>query len=102
MLGPPLVPVPDPSIDPLWFGEVWLQYPARRAPYSAHLGLQFKATSEMRVIMNEICVQRFAEGAVVPSERIDKFVLQLKLWYDGLPPHLSPKHIVLPSQLMLQ
>lgn len=52
--------------------------------------------------MNEICVQRFAEGAVVPSERIDKFVLQLKLWYDGLPPHLSPKHIVLPSQLMLQ
>lgn len=63
----------------------------------------FKATSDFRVILNDLAWRAFAEGraGLSYSEGL-YFQERLKTWYDGLPQQLSSSMIVLPCYLELQ
>ncbi|GAB0134298.1 hypothetical protein EsDP_00002676 [Epichloe bromicola] len=100
---PPKAPLPDPSHDPAWFGEVWLRYPGDRMVYPTHFALQFKATVELRLIMHEICIQCFGDTmpSVVSQDKMSTIYAQLCDWYQKLPLPLQAENIALPSQIML-
>lgn len=73
--------------------------------FSTQFGHLFKAAAEIRVIMNDRCLQCF--GKLAPSPRVTMeqalgFHTRLKDWYDNLPGPLTPERIVSPGQFMLQ
>src|ERR1700753_541078 len=102
---PPEIPLPDPSVDPEWYGQIWIKYPMSPTPFSTYFGHMFKATAELRIIMNEICLQCFGKSqpsTQLTSDQALDFHFQLKDWYDNLPGSFTPGRIVFPSQFMLQ
>ena len=104
---PPAVPLPNPSKDPNWYGQIWLRYPLDPKFYTTHFPYQFKAQSKARVIMNDNWVRQFSKGdstSTTDSElhQANEFYSRLKDWHDNLPEPLTPARITFPSQLMLQ
>ncbi|KAL7793630.1 hypothetical protein V8C37DRAFT_378517 [Trichoderma ceciliae] len=98
---PPNWPLPDPSEDAQWYGEVWLKYPLTRSLSPSYFGQVFKTRSQFRVIMNEFCQAAYSEGSTIMLDRANELRLKLTSWYDGLPGPLLPKTIVLPGHLQL-
>ncbi|KAH8677830.1 hypothetical protein BX600DRAFT_138214 [Xylariales sp. PMI_506] len=108
----PKVPLPDPATEPEWYGEVWLRYPSSHKPCPSLFGELFKARCEVRVIMNDIVARYFGRPGYIEDKaapisdrstinEVNFFHNRLCNWYQNLPESLSPKKIVLPSQLML-
>ncbi|KAF4960207.1 hypothetical protein FGADI_1227 [Fusarium gaditjirri] len=62
---PPKWPLPDPSQDPSWYGEIWVKYPLNHGLSPMHLGEVIHARSQFRIIMNEFCDAAFSEGSKV-------------------------------------
>lgn len=106
--SPPASPLPDPSAEPEWYGQVWLRYPLDPRLYTTNFPYQFKAQSEFRAFLNEGWLQRcgadFGGGQdpAVALPAINSVYSRMKKWYDNLPGPLTPARIALPSQLMLQ
>ncbi|KID87760.1 hypothetical protein MGU_04998 [Metarhizium guizhouense ARSEF 977] len=98
---PPDWPLPDPSKETGFYGEVWVKYPLTRNLSPSYFGPVFKARSEFRIIMNAYCQAAFSEGSQVTVEKANEFLSRLRCWYDGLPAPLQPKTIVLPGHLQL-
>ncbi|KJK76000.1 hypothetical protein H634G_08757 [Metarhizium anisopliae BRIP 53293] len=98
---PPDWPLPDPSKETGFYGEVWVRYPLTRNLSPSSFGPVFKARSEFRIIMNAYCQAAFSEGSQVTVEKANGFLSRLRCWYDGLPAPLQPKRIVLPGHLQL-
>ncbi|KAK4190465.1 putative nitrogen assimilation transcription factor [Podospora australis] len=98
----PAVPLPDPREHPQWYGELWMRYPLAREPVPTHHGLLFKAKAEFYAIMNEFSHLSFSpnSGKLSPYQLIG-FYHRLLIWNRGLPPPLTARRIVFPSQLKL-
>ncbi|EFY90076.1 C6 transcription factor, putative [Metarhizium acridum CQMa 102] len=60
---PPDWPLPDPSKETGFYGEVWVKYPLSHNLSPSYFGQVFKARSEFRIIMNEYCQAAFSEGS---------------------------------------
>ncbi|TDZ22302.1 Nitrogen assimilation transcription factor nirA [Colletotrichum orbiculare MAFF 240422] len=89
--APPDWPLPDPSEDGRWYGEIWLQYPLVPKPLPTYFGHMLQARSRFRVIMNEYC-----EAAFAPTPNLD--VGHAKRLHERLTFWASPSpHILLPS-----
>ena len=101
---PPQVPLPDPRLEPLWYGEIWIQYPHDQTTTSLYHGFKLHSEAGLRIIMNEIGLLSFGR----PSSRLftlDEFTVlkgKLNSWKNTLPEPLQPELIVFPSHLMLQ
>ncbi|GAB1321084.1 hypothetical protein MFIFM68171_11294 [Madurella fahalii] len=101
--APPDIPLPDPSADPEWYGQIWLRYPLDTKLYTTNFPYLFHAGLGIRRIMNDICVQRFGQSgsASATLAKANEFYHRLKNWYDNLPEPLKPERVTLPAQLML-
>lgn len=95
-------PLPDPSKDAQWYGEIWVQYPLNQSRSPLHFGQVFRARCQFRIIMNEYCRIAYSEGPGLTFEKANELCTRLRSWYDGLPGPLLPKTIVLPGHLQLQ
>lgn len=103
--NPPDIALPDPLVDPEWYGQIWIRYPLSPRPVSTHFGHLFKACAHIRVIMNDICLQYFGKPASSFQVALDQalgFHSRLKDWQNALPGPLIPERIVYPSHFMLQ
>jgi hypothetical protein len=99
---PPDWPLPDPSENVRWYGEIWVKYPMTHSLMPSYFGHVFKARCEFRVILNEFCHLVHPEGSGVTLDKANELYSLLKNWYDDLPAILQPKSIVLPGHLQLQ
>jgi hypothetical protein len=101
---PPIYPLPDPSENALWYGEVWLKYPLSHNLVPSNFGQMYRAKSQFRVIMNEFCQTAYIEGeeSKVTVDIANELLYKLQSWFNGLPGSLLPKTIALPGQLQLQ
>ena len=102
---PPEADLPDPSMDPEWYGETWLKYPLNQTLSPAHFGYFFRARARFFIIVNEIAKQSFnrATGPCrLSNEQVLRFYVRLLEWYSHLETPLIPEKIVLPNQLKLQ
>lgn len=100
--SPPPIPLPDPLENPQWYGEVWIRYPLQRVPANYYFAHIFKANSQLRVIMNDICQASFGHGSQFAFEKAKELHSRLEAWYHQLPRCLSPHNIVLPGHYFLQ
>ncbi|KAL7936549.1 hypothetical protein V8C35DRAFT_295798 [Trichoderma chlorosporum] len=98
---PPNWPLPDPSVDAAWYGEIWLKYPLTNTLSPSYFGCIFLAKSQFRIIMNEFCCTAYTEGSAVTAEKAYELYQRLRHWYDCLPAPLQPRTIVLPTHLQL-
>ncbi|KXX81374.1 Nitrogen assimilation transcription factor nirA [Madurella mycetomatis] len=102
---PPDIPLPDPSVDPDWYGQIWLKYPLDAKLFSTNFPHMFWAHVGILTIINDICVHRFgAFGSAMPAlgvAKANEFYCRLRNWYDNLPGPLKPEKIALPAHLML-
>jgi hypothetical protein len=99
---PPEFPLPDPSEDPQWYGEIWAKYPLNQSLSPSYFGHVFRVRSQFRIIMNEYCQVAYSKGSKVDLGKANELHSRLKTWFDGLPDPLLPKKIVLPGHLQLQ
>ena len=101
---PPQVPLPDPKVDPQWYGEIWIQYPRSQTPIPLHLGQKIQAEAILHVIMNEIGSLLFRRPLLRPPTPDEIIALKVKLddWKDNLPETLQPKRLVFPQHFALQ
>lgn len=100
---PPIYPLPNPSENARWYGEVWLNYPLSGSLIPSNFGQMYKAKSQFRVIMNEFCQTAYIENqeSQMTLDIADRLLYKLKDWFNGLPASLLPKAIALPGQLQL-
>ncbi|KAG6002751.1 hypothetical protein E4U54_000808 [Claviceps lovelessii] len=98
---PPEWPLPDPSDDVDWYGEMWLKYPMTSALSPSHFAHVIKSRCRFRIIMNDFCEVAYSDGREISLETAQKLHARLRTWYDGLPGPLQPKNIVLPGHLQL-
>ena len=107
-LSPPMIekppdwPLPDPSKNTRWYGEIWLKYPLGGDLSPSFFGQLIKARSQFRVIMNEFCHEAYSKGSKLTLYKANELHARLECWFDHLPEPLRPKAIVLPSHLQLQ
>ncbi|RFN47270.1 hypothetical protein FIE12Z_8483 [Fusarium flagelliforme] len=103
---PPQSPLPDPDLNPDWYGESWLKYPSASVLVPMQYRYTFKARVEFSLILNAAMLQAStneSDNQAVRSGagRIIEAVEKLEAWYCTLPGPLLPSHIVFPSQLKL-
>ncbi|KAH8666968.1 hypothetical protein BX600DRAFT_511851 [Xylariales sp. PMI_506] len=99
--SPPYEPLPDPSEDPSWYGEIWLKYPLSQSLVPSYFGHVFQSRCQFRVIMNDFCHAAFSTSQTHSFEKADELHSRLKIWFDRLPEPLSARAIVLPGHLQL-
>lgn len=99
---PPDWPLPDPSIDAQFYGEVWVKYPLTHSLLPSYFGHVFRARSQFRVIMNEFCQVAFSQYSEINLGKAIELRARLQDWYDGLAGPLLSTTIVLPGHLQLQ
>ncbi|KAK2590782.1 hypothetical protein QQS21_011536 [Conoideocrella luteorostrata] len=98
---PPDWPLPNPSEDAQWYGEIWVNYPPNHSLTPSYFGQVLNARSQFRVIMNEFCQEAYAKGSEMSLPKANKILSRLTAWFNGLPAQLQPKTIVLPGHLQL-
>ncbi|KAK3310454.1 uncharacterized protein B0T15DRAFT_389212 [Chaetomium strumarium] len=101
---PPRTPLPDPSQQPQWYGELWVKYPASQTPLPTYHGLLFKAKAEFWTIMNEVSrltFSHYCSPTRLSVSQILQFYGRLRSWWQNLPEALTPGRIALPHQLKL-
>ncbi|KNB04814.1 hypothetical protein FOXG_16196 [Fusarium oxysporum f. sp. lycopersici 4287] len=103
---PPQSPLPDPDLNPDWYGESWLKYPSTSVLVPMQYRYTFKARVEFSLILNAAMLQASTneiDNQAVRSGagRIIETVEKLEAWYRTLPDPLLASHIVFPSQLKL-
>ncbi len=99
---PPNWHLPDPSENPLWYGEVWVNYPLSRCLVPQYFGQVFKTKSLFRILMNEACQIAYSTGSEMTMDKADQLFKKLEGWYNALPSPLRPEAVVLPAHLQLQ
>ncbi|KAI9705941.1 MAG: hypothetical protein M1836_005347 [Candelina mexicana] len=98
---PPDWPLPAPSEDSQWYGEIWVKYPLNHSLSPSYFGQVFRARCQFRVIMNEFCQLAYSKGSKVTLDKANELHSRLRSWYVDLPGPLLPKTIVLPGHLQL-
>ncbi|KAK2755598.1 C6 transcription factor [Colletotrichum kahawae] len=98
---PPDWPLPDPTREGGWYGEIWLQYPLVSGLQSTHFGHIFQTRARFRVIMNEYCDAAFSPNGVISLDKANRLHDKLRRSYSDLPESLKPKTIALPGHFQL-
>lgn len=99
---PPTWILPDPLLDPSWYGETWIKYPLDRKLCPSRFGHVFESRSLFRVVMNDFCRAAHTEGPGVTLEKAEELYANLQLWYENLAQPLLARTIVLPGHMQLQ
>lgn len=103
---PPAIPLPDPDVDPAWYGEIWLKYPQSSMLFPSHLGHTMRSVSQIRTILGEIAwsgVYRDGERTQGLSySEVMHFKKKLDQWFENLPDPLKPMKVVFPWHLKTQ
>ncbi|KAL1837226.1 hypothetical protein VTJ49DRAFT_4108 [Mycothermus thermophilus] len=102
--APPMNPLPDPTQQPQWYGELWVRYPLSQFRLPTYHGLLFKAKADFWVILTEFATMAFSDGrtpADLPVGQILECYNKLRAWHDSLPEPLTARKIVMPHQLKL-
>jgi hypothetical protein len=94
--------LPDPSLNPAWYGEIWTRYPLSQSLSPTYYGYYLKAISDFRVILGELCHASFGKRPKLAAQQAIVFICQLKDWFDSLPRVLKPMNIVLPAHFLMQ
>jgi len=89
-------------VDVAWYGEIWIRHPHSETPSLTYYGYVFKALSDFRVILGEICYASFGTDSKIQAEQAMAFMNRLTAWYTNLPIPLMPRNIVLPVHLLMQ
>ncbi|KAK4128133.1 hypothetical protein N657DRAFT_564260 [Parathielavia appendiculata] len=100
----PKVPLPDPSNEPQWYGELWLKYPLSHTPLPTYHGFLFKAKADFWTIINEVSMLTFSHHRSPSKLSVNQTLLfynRLTAWLHNLPEALTAKKIVLPQQLKM-
>ncbi|KAF5506420.1 Nitrogen assimilation transcription factor nit-4 [Colletotrichum siamense] len=98
---PPDWPLPDPTREGGWYGEIWLQYSLVPGLQPTHFGHIFRTRAKFRVIMNEYCDAAFSPNGVISLDKANSLHEKLRRWYSDLPEPLQPKTIALPGHFQL-
>lgn len=98
---PPEWPLPDPTLDPGWYGEIWIQYPGSNRLFLSHFAEVFVTRSRFRIIMNEACQIAYSPNSDMTLDKANRFNERLRDWYNSLLSPLQPKSVVLPGHLQL-
>ena len=100
---PPETPLPDPTVDSEWYGEIWIRYKPSPTVSPVHLGCVVKANFDLRIILNDIAFQLFQkpEHQATVRQAIE-FRARLDDWFKHLPDPLTPRKIVLPDHIKIQ
>ena len=101
----PQTPLPDPVVNPQWFGEVWLRYPIDQTLTPLHIGHILKSHMGMCHILNDIAVASFKNPETQGQLSVQKtleFKRRLDTWFERLPIPLQPQRAVHPSHLRIQ
>jgi hypothetical protein len=101
---PPDAILPDPAVQPDWYGEVWIRYPMSQSRLPSLFGHEFRAKAQFRIIMNDFSLAAYS-GVKKPAITLAKaygLYTQLRRWWDGLPDVLTARNVVLPGHLQLQ
>ncbi|KAK8129870.1 hypothetical protein PG999_002250 [Apiospora kogelbergensis] len=100
----PTCPLPDPDVEPDYYGDVRIKFPGSDSATSISNGAVFKAVSKFRKIMNEVAQKSFKEPQsstyITLSDAYEAYE-KLQTWYQQLPDVLTPDRIALPSHLKL-
>lgn len=103
--SPPKVPLPHPSSQPQWFGEVKFRLPSSSTIFSTYFEHLFYTKIHLWAIAMSIASDLFDQddNHIVPSTgQVLNYCARLKKWYAALPNALQPRRIVTPHQLQLQ
>ncbi|PVH93022.1 hypothetical protein DM02DRAFT_697757 [Periconia macrospinosa] len=87
---PPKFSLPDPSVNSA--------YETLSPTYYGHA---FRAMTNFRVILGEICSASFSTGSKITAKQAMALVNRLTAWYKNLPIPLRPGKIVLPIHLLM-
>ncbi|EQB58862.1 hypothetical protein CGLO_00836 [Colletotrichum gloeosporioides Cg-14] len=98
---PPDWPLPDPTREGGWYGEIWLQYPLVSDLQPTQFGHIFRTRAKFRVIMNEYCDAAFSPNGVISLDQANRLHERLRRWYSDLPEPLTPMMIALPGHFQL-
>ncbi|KAF3799371.1 Nitrogen assimilation transcription factor nirA [Colletotrichum gloeosporioides] len=98
---PPDWPLPDPTREGDWYGEIWLQYPLVSDLQPTQFGHIFRTRAKFRVIMNEYCDAAFSPNGVISLDQANRLHERLRRWYSDLPEPLTPMMIALPGHFQL-
>ncbi|KAI5867928.1 hypothetical protein GGS23DRAFT_591738 [Durotheca rogersii] len=100
---PPQYPLPDPRVDPQWYGEIWVRYPLSQTLFPINLSHVIRTNFDLRKLMNDIAGEVFVVGK--PPNATAQKVLDLKsrldAWFADLPETLAPTRVVLPDHLKI-
>jgi len=104
---PPQIPLPDATVEPLWYGEVWVQYPDDPIKYPLHAGSKLEAETRFNMIRNEMGARLYGVyGMASPNtltfDDITYFKNKLDDWRDKLPEVLQPRNLAFPLHPTLQ
>jgi hypothetical protein len=105
LLPPPSYAVPNPDLDPDWYGEVWVRYCQNSVRTPTFFGHNFKETVRLRLIQADISKALFGKSDDTDSllyEQALIFKARLGAWYHALPEPLSASKIVYPGHISLQ
>jgi hypothetical protein len=105
LIDPPQVQLPDASMNPKWYGEIWIEYPHTQAIFPTHLAHKMQAEVALHTVENEmgwlLYGPRKSSRPVAPAD-IVMLKQQLDRWLATLPDALTPKQVTLPFHLSLQ
>jgi hypothetical protein len=105
LIAPPEYQVPDPDLDPDWYGEIWVRYCQNSVRTPILFGHGFRETVQLRLIQADISTASFGtldNPRGVSYEQVLSFKAKLDDWLHALPDPLSASKIVYPRDISLQ
>ncbi|KAI2631054.1 hypothetical protein GGR54DRAFT_628061 [Hypoxylon sp. NC1633] len=100
---PPAYPLPDPTLDPEWYGEIWIRYPLSQKIFPINVGCIVKSNFDLRKLMNDMAAELFEEDEppLVTAEKILDCKSRLDMWFTELPEPLTPTKVVFPDHIKI-
>src|ERR1700742_1127127 len=97
---PPDILLPDPDIDPDWYGNIWIRYPSSPTPFPIQIGHNTRTKAQIMVILNDIATLYFGKGESQKRTIENAFMFKSILddWFSGLPDQLNARNIIYPVQ----
>lgn len=99
---PPVDPLPDPTTEPEWYGETWLQYPRSGVLVPTHLGHNMKLKCDLNVIKSDIATEWRGSSRLFSLERARHYHRRLEAWYQKLPAPYTPQRVFTIPQFLIQ
>jgi hypothetical protein len=98
----PAVALPNPGLEPEFYGELMLKYPLGQVLQPVHIGWSLHAGVSHGILIYRFSTKRFSSKGRPNIEDIQDFAYGLRSWYQTLPEVLLPQNIVLPLHFKVQ